>query len=107
MTCCGYERPSLSVQTTTLCAGSELQSVKASIIKKQQIYDTQEFSLVDIHRVKMERQELTRQTEVAEQEGQTLDKHIWQGEMAISKLHDKVCVVWNGAPSFTGFFQRL
>ena len=84
---------------------AELEGLAADTSKKQRIYESQEFSQEDIQRIKMERQALQRQTENMEQENQELDKQMWQAEMTLSKLHDKVSFLYRFYSKFPHFSQ--
>ena len=74
------------------CPEADLAALQADNRRKQQIYDTQEFSPQDVQRINLERQELQRQIEATERDNGDIDRQVWDQEMVIGKAQEKVCV---------------
>ncbi|XP_014786957.1 kinetochore protein NDC80 homolog [Octopus bimaculoides] len=68
----------------------ESESLKEQIKSLQVIFDNQEYSPVDVERMKKEEEQLESQLETLEKEDAELSQEIWNKELEIGKIQEKL-----------------
>ncbi|XP_029649643.1 kinetochore protein NDC80 homolog [Octopus sinensis] len=69
---------------------SERESLKEQVNSLQVIFDNQEYSPVDVERMKKEEEQLQSQMETLEKEDAELSQEIWNKELDIGKIQEKL-----------------